>query len=106
MTLQRRPTWRAVEGSTVVRLVMPHSALCLATYECDGRASRAQSRMHEEERLLVRMARMVAGCLGQLMDRRRNRLELLDMTDEQLSDIGLRRDVDGRLQLHSSREPR
>ncbi|AZN99462.1 DUF1127 domain-containing protein [Mesorhizobium sp. M9A.F.Ca.ET.002.03.1.2] len=40
---------------------------------------------------LVRMVRSLASRIGSLLDRRRSRLALLEMTDDQLKDIGISR---------------
>jgi uncharacterized protein YjiS (DUF1127 family) len=40
---------------------------------------------------LVRMVRSLASRIGSLLDRRRSRLVLLEMTDDQLKDIGISR---------------
>ncbi|GLS40823.1 hypothetical protein GCM10010869_64200 [Mesorhizobium tianshanense] len=40
---------------------------------------------------LVRMVRSLASRIGNLLDRRRSRLALLEMTDDQLKDIGISR---------------
>ncbi|MER8438950.1 DUF1127 domain-containing protein [Mesorhizobium sp. M1312] len=42
-------------------------------------------------RRLVRMIRSLANRIGSLLDRRRSRLVLLEMTDDQLKDIGISR---------------
>ncbi|SIT52718.1 conserved hypothetical protein [Mesorhizobium prunaredense] len=42
-------------------------------------------------RRLVRMVSSLANRIGSLLDRRRSRLVLLEMTDDQLKDIGISR---------------
>ncbi|RWN99642.1 DUF1127 domain-containing protein [Mesorhizobium sp.] len=42
-------------------------------------------------RRLVRMVNSLANRIGNLLDRRRSRLVLLEMTDDQLKDIGISR---------------
>ncbi|MCF6114015.1 MAG: DUF1127 domain-containing protein [Mesorhizobium sp.] len=42
-------------------------------------------------RRLVRMVNSLANRIGRLLDRRRSRLVLLEMTDDQLKDIGISR---------------
>ncbi|TIL43043.1 DUF1127 domain-containing protein [Mesorhizobium sp.] len=42
-------------------------------------------------RRLVRMVNSLANRIGNLLDRRRSRLVLLEMTDDQLRDIGISR---------------
>lgn len=42
-------------------------------------------------RRMVRMVRSLANRIGCLLDRRRSRLALLEMTDDQLKDIGISR---------------
>ncbi|MER8484662.1 DUF1127 domain-containing protein [Mesorhizobium sp. M1322] len=42
-------------------------------------------------RRLVRMVRSFVSRMGSLLDRRRSRLVLLEMTDDQLRDIGISR---------------
>ncbi|TIP81345.1 MAG: DUF1127 domain-containing protein [Mesorhizobium sp.] len=42
-------------------------------------------------RRLVRMVRSLANRIDSLLDRRRSRLALLEMTDDQLKDIGISR---------------
>ncbi|RWM72930.1 MULTISPECIES: DUF1127 domain-containing protein [Mesorhizobium] len=42
-------------------------------------------------RRLVRTVRSLASRIGSLLDRRRSRLALLEMTDDQLKDIGISR---------------
>lgn len=65
-------------------------AINRADAEAFGRAGRPSS-WKAYVRRLVRMVKSLATLLDYLYERRRSRLALLEMTDEQLKDIGISR---------------
>ncbi|ESY72686.1 DUF1127 domain-containing protein [Mesorhizobium sp. M0051] len=58
--------------------------------ELSGQSARPSSQSGFVTRL-VRLARSLARWIGHLLERRRSRLALLEMTDDQLKDIGVSR---------------
>ncbi|RUX74193.1 DUF1127 domain-containing protein [Mesorhizobium sp. M7A.F.Ca.US.006.04.2.1] len=67
----------------------------IATIRHSSAALSAQSTRPSAQRgfvsRLVRVLRSLAGWIDNLLDRRRSRLALLEMTDDQLKDIGVTR---------------